>query len=65
MGALDQAHGLRLDRLAALVQERDGARPDAGPVHGQDLGQDERLGQPREARHHVGHDRQAVPAHRP
>ena len=55
VGPLDPALGSRLDRLAALPEEREELDADADAVHGLELGEDERLGELGEPRHDVGH----------
>ena len=64
MGALDPPLGGRLHRFAGLPQEWVKLDTDAGPVHRLELGEDERLGELREPRHHVGHGQAIGHGHR-
>ncbi len=64
MGALDPPGGRRLHRLAGLSEQRVELDADAGAVHRLELGEDERLGELREPRHHVGHGQSVGRGHR-
>ena len=64
MGALDPRRGRRVDRLAGLAEQRKELDADAGAVDRHELVEDERLGQLREPRHHVGHGQSVGRGHR-
>ena len=58
MGAPDPGLGLGMDRTAAFAEEREELHSQALTLDRHELVEDERLGQFREPRHHVGDGRQ-------